>query len=182
MAAPEPGILLISDPFLKDPNFQRTVILLCEHEKEGSLGFVINKLHNQVLGDLMEVLEGCNFPVFLGGPVQKDSLHFIHRKPDLLGGIEIIDGIFWGGDFDLVLSLILTKELLEQDIRFFIGYSGWGSEQLEEELAEKTWITTKATRRLAFYKNCNEIWKEALFDLGGEYQQMINYPKDPQLN
>ena len=82
----------------------------------------------------------------------------------------------------MVLSLILTKELNEADIRFFIGYSGWGAGQLEEELAEKTWITRKATRRLAFYKNIDEIWKEALYDLGGEYQQMINNPKDPQLN
>lgn len=182
MTAPEPGQLLISDPFLKDPNFKRTVILLCDHEKEGSLGFVLNKLHDQVLGDLVELLEGCNFPVFIGGPVQKDSLHFIHRKPNLLGGTELIDGIFWGGDFEMVLSLILTKELDEADIRFFIGYSGWGSGQLEEELSEKTWITRKATRRLTFYKQIDEIWKEALFDLGGEYQQMINYPTDPQLN
>ena len=91
---PEPGQFLISDPFLKDPNFQRTVILLCDHEAEGSLGFVLNKLHHQVLGDLIEILEGCKFPVFIGGPVQIDSLHFIHRKPELLGGTELIDGIF----------------------------------------------------------------------------------------
>ncbi len=182
MTVPEPGHLLISDPFLKDPNFQRTVILLCDHQVEGSFGFVLNKQHQMVLGELIELAVGCTFPVFIGGPVQKDTLHFIHRRPDLLGGTELIDGIYWGGDFEAVLSLIRTKELQESDIRFFLGYSGWGEGQLEEELTEKSWITRNANKRLVFYKSIEEIWKEALFDLGGEYQQMINYPLDPQLN
>ncbi|HQR94715.1 MAG: hypothetical protein B7Y15_03250 [Bacteroidetes bacterium 24-39-8] len=182
MEAPSSGILLISDPFLKDPNFQRTVILLCEHMVEGSFGFVLNKPHKGVLGDYVADLEGCQFPVFKGGPVQKDSIHFIHRCPDQLGGVEIIDGIYWGGDFVEVVKGIKTEEIDQSEIRFFIGYSGWGEGQLEGELEEKSWIVRDGNKRLIFMKQVDQIWKESLKDLGGEYQQMPNYPLDPQLN
>lgn len=183
MADIAPGTLLISDPFLKDPNFMRTVVLLCEHQDEGSFGFVLNKTFDQELGDLIKNAEGIRFPVYDGGPVQKDTLHFIHQKPGLIpGGIEIVDGIFWGGDFEDVLSLLKENKLGKNDIRFFLGYSGWGEGQLTGELDEKSWITRKASRQLVFNMNTPQIWKASLQDLGGEYSQMINYPIDPQLN
>ncbi len=183
MVQVQSGILLISDPFLKDPNFLRTVVLLCEHQTEGSLGFILNRLFPQTIGDLISGLEECNFPVYYGGPVQKDTIHFLHKRPDLIEeGIEIIDGIYWGGDFGEVVELIKEKKLLQNDIRFFLGYSGWGEQQLENELKEKSWITREAMRKLVFHKNTDAIWKDALIDLGGEYSQMTNYPIDPQLN
>lgn len=182
MTVPSAGILLISDPFLKDPNFQRTVILLCEHQVEGSFGFVLNRLQEGVLSDWVHDCLGCQFPVFNGGPVQKDSIHFLHRKPELLGGVEIIDGIYWGGDFVEVVKLINTEALKETEIRFFIGYSGWGEGQLEEEMRDKSWIVRDGNKRLIFMKQPDQIWKSALQDLGGEYQMMPYYPLDPQLN
>lgn len=177
-----PGILLISDPFLKDPNFMRTVIFLCEHRQEGSFGFVLNKQLDHQLGDLIKNAEGIRFPVYEGGPVQKDSLHFLHQVPDFVGGIEVTDGIYWGGDFEEVLSLLRNNQLGKNDIRFFLGYSGWGEEQLAGELEEKSWIIREASRKLVFNMETQLIWKAALADLGGEYRQMINYPIDPQLN
>ncbi len=183
MAGIEPGILLISDPFLKDPNFKRTVVLLCEHREEGSFGFVLNKSFDQELGDLIKDVDGIRFPVYDGGPVQKDTLHFLHRCPARIpGGIELVDGIFWGGDFEDVLRLLKEKELQQQDIRFFLGYSGWGEGQLDGELKEKSWITRPASTPLVFNMNTQQIWKNALKDMGGEYTQMTNYPTDPQLN
>ncbi len=183
MAELDKGILLISDPFLKDPNFIRTVILLCEHQFEGSFGFVLNKTFDQELGDLITHAEGIRFPVYDGGPVQKDTLHFLHQCPDLIpGGIEVIDGIFWGGDFEDVLTLLKENKLGKNDIRFFLGYSGWSEGQLLNELADKSWITREANRPLVFNLNTPQLWKAALKDLGGEYSQMINYPIDPQLN
>jgi putative transcriptional regulator len=183
MTAAGPGILLISDPFLKDPNFLRSVVLLCEHREEGSFGFVINKSVEPELGELIEGAEGIRFRVYEGGPVQKDSLHFIHQRPDLIpGGAEVIDGIFWGGDFEEVLTLLRSNKIGPEDIRFFLGYSGWSEGQLEEELAEKSWITRKASPALVFNSDANAVWKEALAELGGEYKQMTNYPIDPQLN
>jgi putative transcriptional regulator len=183
MADAAPGILLISDPFLKDPNFQRTVVFLCEHRDEGSFGFVLNKTYDQELGDLIKDAEGIRFPVYEGGPVQKDTLHFLHQCPDLIpGGIEVIAGIYWGGDFEDVLELLKQKRIGKKDIRFFLGYSGWSEGQLDGELNEKSWIIREASRKLVFNMDTKETWKQALGELGGEYQQMTNYPIDPQLN
>lgn len=178
-----PGLLFISDPFLKDPNFARTVVLICEHQFEGSLGFVLNKPYTQPLEEFIADLDGFEFPLYYGGPVQIDTVQFLHCRPDLIeDSLEIYDGIYWGGDFDVALDLIKTKQITETDIRFFIGYSGWSEGQLAEELSAKSWITRNSTKKLVFKKQADLIWKEALKDLGGEYSQMVNYPVDPQLN
>lgn len=177
------GILLISDPFLKDPNFLRTVVLLCEHQDQGSFGFVVNKPIELTLQDVVPDAEGLLIPLSEGGPVQKDTLHFLHRRPDLIeGGVEVIDQIFWSGDFTQTLSLLHSGVLPPSDIRFFIGYSGWGESQLQQEIDDRSWITRVAKNDLIFNPDITGIWKESLADLGGEYQQMVNYPIDPQLN
>lgn len=177
------GEILIADPFLKDPNFMRTVVFICEHQLTGSFGFVLNKRYEQNLGDLVTGLEGNTFPVYYGGPVQVDTVHFLHQRPELIsGGLEVIDGIYWGGDFADVAELLKTDRLRETDIRFFIGYSGWSEGQLEEEMKTKSWITSNGTRKLIFPKDVGNTWKDALRQLGGEYEQMVNYPIDPQLN
>ncbi|TDH22995.1 YqgE/AlgH family protein [Segetibacter sp. 3557_3] len=177
------GDILISDPFLKDPNFMRSVVVICEHQPQGSFGFVLNKKYEQGLGDLIADIPDTNFPVYYGGPVQLDTVHFLHRLPGLItGGFEIADGIFWGGDFEEVTELLKEGKVNRNDIRFFIGYSGWSEGQLEEEMKTKSWITSKATEELIFSPDVNNTWKVALKQLGGEYQQMVNYPIDPQLN
>jgi len=177
------GDILIADPFLKDPNFMRSVVFLCEHLPEGSFGFVLNKGYEQVLSDVISDAAGCNLPLFYGGPVQMDTIHFLHQRPDLIsGGTEVINGIYWGGEFDEVIELIRQHQLDEKDIRFFLGYSGWDEGQLEEELKSKSWITRKGTKKLIFSPSVGELWKDALSSLGGEYKQMVNYPIDPQLN
>lgn len=178
-----PGKLLIADPFLKDPNFGRSVVFICDHKDEGSFGLLLNKKYEQVLGELISDLENSTIPVYVGGPVQLDTVHFLHRRPELIpGGYEVTDGIFWGGDFEEVVKLVKANKLSNKDIRFFIGYSGWGEGQLEEEMKQKSWITTEATSNLIFINNATNTWKDALKQLGGEYVQMINYPLDPQLN
>ncbi|MDE3145772.1 MAG: YqgE/AlgH family protein [Bacteroidota bacterium] len=183
MIDPVAGTLLISDPFLKDPNFLRTVVILCDHQYEGSFGFVLNKLYDQKIGELVPDLEGIDFPVYYGGPVQTNTLHFLHQHPELIdGGILVTDNVYWGGDFETVIELLKENRLKQNDIRFYIGYSGWGEGQLEEELKAKSWITSQGTSKLIFHRNADMIWKDALRNLGGEYAQMINYPIDPQLN
>jgi putative transcriptional regulator len=184
MESPAPGILLIADPFLKDPNFMRTVVFLCEHQDEGSFGFVLNKNYEYTLDELVSGLDDLKkIPVYLGGPVQMDTIHFLHQYPEKIsGGYEIIDGVFWGGNFETAIELIRSGEIDIGKIRFYIGYSGWGSGQLADELKEKSWLTVPANRRLVFHKKPSEIWKDALRDLGGEYEMMVNFPIDPQLN
>jgi len=183
MIEPAAGILLISDPFLKDPNFMRTVVFLCEHREQGSFGFVLNRKYENTIDEIIPDLEGFKMPVYYGGPVQTDTLHFLHQYPDEIpGSVEVIKGVYWGGDFDMVVQMIKKAEIDQNKIRFFVGYSGWGSGQLSDELTEKSWLTVKAIRKLVFHKKYEEIWKDALKQLGGDYEMMINFPIDPQLN
>ena len=168
MIEPGPGILLIAEPFLKDPNFQRTVVLLCDHQKEGSFGFVINRHFDHKLNELMNDMDDLSLPVFYGGPVQMDSLHFLHQYPEKIpGSYEVQAGIFWGGDFETAISLLREGSIKPDKIRFFIGYSGWSGGQLDMELKEKSWLTVGATRRVVFHNSASEIWKESLKLLGG---------------
>ena len=183
MLAILPGTLLISDPFLKDPNFLRSVIFLCEHQEEGTVGFIINKLHDEPLENFITAKGSKHFPLYYGGPVATNTLHFIHQCPDLISeGLEINDGIFWGGDFETVLTLLNANALKTNEIKFFIGYSGWSEGQLEAEIETKSWITRQSTNELIFDTKAEQILKNALKDLDGEYKQMIHYPLDPQLN
>lgn len=177
------GTLLIAEPFLKDPNFMRTVILLCEHDDNGSVGFVLNKLLKHTLNELLPEMEGTRIPVFVGGPVESDRLHFLHSYPDEIpGGLRIADQIYWGGDFEIAKMLLLNQQLDSSGIRFFVGYSGWATHQLAEEMKGKSWISAQADSKLVFHKQTDQIWKESLKQLGGDYSMMVNFPTDPQLN
>ena len=183
MIEPAPGILLIADPFLKDPNFLRTVVLLCDHQKEGSFGFVLNKKTEHTLDELIADFAGFKLPVYFGGPVQTDTIHFVHQYPDLIDDCSKIgEDIFWGGNFETLKALIKNNQINISRIKFFIGYSGWGNGQLNNEMDEKTWLTVSATKHLVFNTGTDAIWKGSLQHLGGDYEQLINYPVDPQLN
>ena len=183
MIKPAPGVLLIAEPFLKDPNFKRTVIFICEHREEGSFGFVLNRVYEHYLDELMYNIGDLKIPVFYGGPVQEDTIHFLHQYPDHIpGSYEVLNGIYWGGDFELAIGLLKSGLIEASKIRFYIGYSGWSGGQLNEELQEKSWLTSQATRKIVFHQNAEDIWKDALKELGGDYEMMINFPIDPRLN
>lgn len=183
MIQPATGILLIADPFLKDPDFLRTVVLLCEHKEEGSFGLVLNKQIKQTLDELISDMEGHSLPVFYGGPVQMDTIHFLHQYPDLIPeSVKVGNDIFWGGNFETVTALLKSNSIETDKIKFFIGYSGWSEGQLSGELEEKSWLTVKANSRLVFKTGYDEIWKSSLKVLGGGYERMIHFPIDPQLN
>lgn len=183
MSEPSTGLLLIADPFLKDPNFMRTVVFLTEHRDEGTIGFVLNRQYQNTLDELLPEVEGHKLPVFYGGPVQMNTVHFLHRYPkEIPGGVEVMQGVYWGGDFEAVLQLINSGQVDLERIRFYIGYSGWSAGQLATEMSEKTWLSTNAVRKLVFHPNAEEIWKDSLKHLGGDFEMMINFPIDPQLN
>jgi putative transcriptional regulator len=180
---PEKGRLLISEPFLPDPNFERTVVLLCEHNEEGSFGFVLNKPSVLKLGEVMEDLATMESVVFVGGPVQQDTLHFIHRNVSLTNAVEIAQNVFWGGDFEDLLSLTDTKQISANDVRFFLGYSGWGPGQLESEIEQDSWIVCDfVTDQLLFDTEPELLWRRALDNMGGRFSVYSNYPVDPRLN
>ena len=183
MIDPGPGILLIADPFLKHPNFLRTVVLLCDHETTGSFGFVLNKKIEQTLDELLSNFDGFQLPVYYGGPVQTDTIHFVHQYPDIIpDAVKISTDIYWGGNFETVSALIKNNSINPKKIKFFIGYSGWGDGQLISELDEKSWLTVAATKNLVFNTDPAEVWKSSLQHLGGDYEMLVNFPIDPQLN
>ena len=180
---PERGRLLISEPFLPDPNFERTVVLLCEHNEEGSFGFVLNKPSILKVNEVMEELTDLENLVFVGGPVQQDTLHFIHRNAALDNAVEIVERIYWGGAFESLMLLLETKQITAGDVRFFLGYSGWGPGQLEAELDQDSWIVCDyVTDQLLFDTSSEVMWRKALENMGGRFSMYSKYPVDPRLN
>lgn len=181
---PNKGKLLIAEPSLTgDVSFNRSVVLLAEHNAEGSVGFILNKPLEYQINDLVtEIL--IPFQVYNGGPVEQDNLYFIHKVPHLIdNSIEISDGIYWGGNFDTTVNLINEKIISEDDIRFFLGYSGWSSLQLDEELSSKTWIVaTNEYESQIIKKSSVAFWKEKMIELGGDYLLWSNAPENPSLN
>lgn len=180
---PANGKILIANPFLKDPNFMRSVVFLCQHQQEGSFGFIFNKLFTQTLDDLISETQVKKLPVYFGGPVQMDTIHFIHTAPELIeGGLNILQEIYWGGDFGRAMELLEVGLIDSTRIKFFIGYSGWESGQLEGELREKSWIVSDVNQHLLFDEEGSGIWKESLRNMGNDFSAMANYPVDPTLN
>lgn len=181
--APEKGRLLISEPYLPDPNFERTIILLCENNEDGSFGFVLNKPSLANVSELMEDIKNYELPAMVGGPVQQDTLHYIHRFASLEEAVEIAPGIFWGGNFEKLLFLLETRQMPHKDIKFFLGYSGWTAGQLEEELEQDSWIVSdQVSEELIFDTAPESMWKKTLTIMGGRFSVYSNYPKDPRLN
>lgn len=180
---PEKGRLLISEPFLPDPNFERTVVLLCEHNEEGSFGFVLNKPALVNVSEVMDELKSFDHKIFVGGPVQQDTLHFIHRYAEIEGGTEVAEGIYWSGNFENILFLADTQQLIPSNIKFFLGYSGWSPGQLEEELEEDSWIVCDFVSNELMFETAPELmWRKALGNMGGRFSVYANYPVDPTLN
>ncbi|HLF34398.1 MAG TPA: YqgE/AlgH family protein [Cyclobacteriaceae bacterium] len=181
---PEKGDLLISEPLLPDPNFERTVVILCEHNQEGSIGFVLNKPSVLKFEEAIDGIEGFSAPLYVGGPVQQDTLHFIYRGNfELEGSIEVTSDINWGGNFEQLLAMMNTGLVNNNDFRFFVGYSGWAPGQLENELKQKSWIVVnKASANQVFDMEPRELWKKLLEDMGGKFRMFSNYPQDPRLN
>jgi putative transcriptional regulator len=179
---PKKGDLLISEPYLPDPNFERTVIYLCEHDANGSFGFVINKESNNTLSDLIGV--ETKKQVFIGGPVEQDTLHFLHKKSvELSKNQEVGSGICWGADFEGAVSGLENFLIDPLDVKFFIGYSGWGKGQLNKEIKEKSWIVYKnPTAEMIFEMDAAKLWQNVLQNMGGKFRVISNYPLDPRLN
>ncbi|AOW19550.1 YqgE/AlgH family protein [Urechidicola croceus] len=179
---PTKGRLLVAEPsILNDRSFNRSVVLLTEHNNTGSIGFIMNKPMKYKMNDLVPEID-CDFPVYNGGPVSKENLYFIHNIPHLIpDSVKIASGIYWGGNFDSVSKLLKAKVITRRDIRFFLGYSGWEANQLTEELIEDTWLVVENSYSNILTTNAS-MWKNKLMQLGGEYQIWANAPKNPSLN
>lgn len=161
----------------------RSVVLLCAHNNEGSFGFVLNRPYQQTLSDFIPDLEGYEVPLFYGGPVQPETLHFVHDIPDLTEDAALVaSGVYWGGKFETVMKKIHDRSLDLRRIRFFLGYSGWSQGQLNEEMEQKSWLITAASPQLVFKSKPKQAWADAIRQLDRNFHEIVNYPIDPQLN
>ncbi len=180
---PAKGKILISEPFLNDYYFKRSVVLLAEHNEEGTFGLIINKPFDLMLSDIIKDFPAFNATVFLGGPVKTDSLYFIHTLGQTIeNSLEITDGLFWGGDIDHVKELISTGKISPKEIKFFVGYSGWVSKQLDGELARNSWLVAAIRAKQVMEANPDNLWKESVKRLGSDYSYWATFPSDPTLN
>lgn len=181
---PTKGVLLIAEPsIIGDVSFNRSVVLLAEYNESGSVGFILNKPLEYKLKDFLPEINS-SLIVYNGGPVEQDNLYFIHCIPDIIpDSIEISNGIYWGGDFNAIASLLQEDALGPEQIRFFLGYSGWGNEQLEQELEVNSWVVAPNKYKNAIIgKPYANFWKEKMLEFGGEYILWSNAPENPNYN
>lgn len=180
---PTQGKLLVAEPFLQDKFFKRSVVLLAEHNENGSFGFILNKPLDIKLNKAIKDFPKYTDAVYMGGPVNRNQLFYIHTLGDKIEeSILIGDGIYWGGNFETVKKLVEKKQLTSAEFRFFVGYAGWDPEQLDKELEEKSWIVSVNRPQQLFTTEPGHLWSTILRGMGKEYAIMANFPEDPSLN
>ncbi|MFN0276525.1 MAG: YqgE/AlgH family protein [Chitinophagales bacterium] len=181
---PAAGLLLLSEPFMADPNFKRTVVLLCEQAEDGgTVGFILNKTLQIKVSDALVDFDEISNDLYYGGPVAQDTLHYLHTYGDLIeDSMHIVDDVYWGGNFEQLTNLLKAGTLEMDKIKFFLGYSGWSPGQLEEEMQQDAWILTPAKTSYIFGVDEKILWTNILKDMGGDYSQIIHYPENPILN
>jgi putative transcriptional regulator len=180
---PAKGQVLLSEPFLNDPYFKRTVIFLCEHNKEGSFGFVLNNYIDVELEQIMENMPSFEGRISIGGPVRNSNLYYLHTLGQQIEeSVEIIPGVYMGGNFDQLKSMLVSGTVSKDQVRFFVGYSGWSPEQLEQEIKSNSWFVTTVPKELVMNSDMNDLWKTIMRSMGRKGQMIANMPEDPSLN
>ncbi|MEJ6682048.1 MAG: YqgE/AlgH family protein [Flavobacteriales bacterium] len=180
---PSRGKILLSEPFLTDPYFKRAAILLCEHNDEGSFGFVLNNYLDMSLDQIMKGLPELTTRVSLGGPVNSSNLYYLHTLgSSIIDSKEIANGIYLGGDFERLKEEISKGNVGHNQVKFFVGYSGWSANQLEEEMAQNSWYVAEAKPEIVMNIKSDNLWAEFLESMGSKYSKMIGLPTDPNLN
>ena len=177
------GTILLAEPFMLDPNFKRSAVLLVDHGEDGSVGFVLNRESDTRINDLVREFPDFDAPVYIGGPVGRDSVHYLHRKGDLLeGSDEVAKGVFWGGDYERLKFLVRHQMIEPRDIRFFVGYSGWSENQLDEELELGSWVTARMDANYLFKTDADKVWSRAMDNKGNAFSVIADMDEEAKYN
>jgi putative transcriptional regulator len=180
---PEKGKVLISEPFLPDTFFNRSIVYLTDHTEQGSVGFILNKKLDLKICDAIEGFEDWEEKLNMGGPVAPDTLHYLHNLGSLIPkSIKVENNIFWGGDIDIIRELIKTGKIRNSQIRFFLGYSGWSAGQLERELSEDSWVIATVESDIVMSNRGEDTWKRVLRNLKNKYRVWADFPDSPDMN
>ena len=179
----EKGRILISEPFLSDHYFRRSVVYLTEHNEEGSLGFVLNKPLEIQIGEIVDDFPASDFSISVGGPVSNNTVHFIHTLgAEIPESQAVSENIYWGGSFDRVKELIAAGRATTSQLRFFLGYAGWSPGQLDGEMKENAWLVGKISPGMVMRGIGSEFWSDTLARYNNKYRAWANFPEDPGLN
>jgi putative transcriptional regulator len=180
---PSKGKILISEPFLQDNYFKRSIVLLTEHTEEGTVGFVLNKPVNLRVDEVVSDFPKTDAMVSIGGPVSTNTLHYIHTLGDIIpGSVKVIENVYWGGDFDVVKKLVESGNLNKENVRFFLGYSGWRANQLDDELAANAWVVAEIDPQEIMVPMNKLKWSATLKRMGKKFEMWTNFPENPQMN
>lgn len=180
---PARGKALISEPFLSDSYFKRSIVLLTEHSPEGAVGFVLNKKVNMNVSEVVKDFPQIESMVSIGGPVSTNTLHYIHSLGEAIpNSVEIMENIYWGGDFETVKEMIQIGMIRPYQIRFFLGYSGWMANQLEGELERNSWVVSNINASEIMDVKTNSLWYDMLNHVGKKYRLWKNFPENPAFN
>jgi len=184
----EKGRVIISDPFLNDDYFSKSVIFLCETNEKGAFGLVLNNYIDENLSDLMFKFKNIDckeFKISLGGPVDIDSIYYIHTRPDLIpDSIKVHQNIYLGNgkDFNQIAELIKLNLISNSEIKFCLGYSGWTPGQLEEELNRNSWFVANISQKTLMEYHESDLWKKTLEQMSAKHRVISNFPLNPMLN
>jgi len=175
------GQLLVASPGLFDPNFRRTVVLVTEHNEDGAAGLVLNRPADAEVSEVVPQLESLvddGDLIYVGGPVQPNGVLVLG---EFLDPEDAAVPLFGSLGFP---SLETPEEVVPQTTRrrIFAGYAGWGSGQLEDELAREDWILEQAQNDDAFTEAPGELWADVLRRKGGIYELVARMPDDPSVN
>jgi putative transcriptional regulator len=180
---PEKGKILISEPFLPDTFFNRSIVFLTDHTADGSVGFILNKKLEIKVCDAISGFDEWDDTLNMGGPVAPDTLHYLHTMGEQIPkSVHIYKDIYWGGDIDTIKTLITFNRILRSQIRFFLGYSGWSTGQLERELKENSWVIARINSDYVMKHREPDTWKKVLRSLNNKYKVWADFPESPEMN
>ena len=180
--SPQKGRVLIAEPFLPGDYFSRSTVLLVQCSADGDVGFILNKPTDLRIKDLFKGFPDMDFNAFLGGPVSVDKLFFLHTLGDKVpDSLQINDRLYWSGDFDYLTSLLKAGLVEEDEVRFFLGYSGWSAGQLEAEIADHSWVVVEPSVE-SILESDENFWTESLKSIGGNATLWQNFPENPEFN
>ncbi|MCX8112599.1 MAG: YqgE/AlgH family protein [Bacteroidia bacterium] len=183
MLQPAPGVLLIAEPFMPDPNFARTVVLLVEHGIQGSFGVVLNRPALVQVKEVTNFFGEIEYGLYMGGPVEKKLLHVLHSLPPLEAQSQkVTDNVYWTADMRGIRGVLAARRIPETHLRFYAGYAGWAPGQLDREIALHSWILAPARREYIFSNEPENLWRKVLTEMGGKYAFIATFPPDPRLN
>jgi putative transcriptional regulator len=177
--SPETGKVIISEPLSDDGFFGRSVVLLNEHNSNGTVGFILNKPSKFTVDQFLDSYKELKLPVYIGGPVANDTLHFIHKSKGLItDSVKITKDLYWGGNMNELPELIENQKIFLKDIKFFIGYSGWDADQLAKEIGNNFWVVTSLDSSMILTNQVKDLWSRAVKKAGDEYKFWLNIPDD----